>query len=84
MPYPNRAFGRRYGAFDIDSIPPATITSCSPARIITSASVAARMPEAHTLLIVSEPTVGPSPIPTDTWRDGIWPAPAWSTSPMTT
>ena len=45
---------------------------------------AARMPEAHTLLIVSEPIALGSPIPADTCRDGIWPAPACSTSPITT
>ena len=66
------------------SMPPATITSCSPARISTSASVAARMPDAHTLLIVSDPTVGPRPIPTETWREGICPDPACSTWPMIT
>ena len=43
-----------YGAFDIDSIPPATTTCESPARIIWSAISTARIDDAQTLLIVSE------------------------------
>ena len=54
MRNPKRACLSRYGAFDIDSIPPPTPTSRSPARIAASSSPAARMPDAHTLLIVSE------------------------------
>ena len=45
---------------------------------------AARMPEAHTLLIVSEETSFGMPALICAWRDGIWPWPAWSTWPMTT
>ena len=44
------------GAFDIDSMPPATTTLWSPERIIGSAISTARMREAHTLLIVSAGT----------------------------
>ena len=44
---------RTYGAFLIDSIPPVTTTSTSPARIIESAISIARIDDAHTLLIVS-------------------------------
>ena len=54
-----------YGAFDIDSMPPATITSWSPARIIWSAISTARTLEAHTLLIVSLGTSFGRPAPTD-------------------
>ncbi len=43
----------RYGAFDIDSMPPVTTTSRSPARIIESAISIALIDEAQTLLIVS-------------------------------
>src|SRR5919204_9029 len=50
-----------YGAFDIDSIPPATMTSCSPARIIASAISTARIEDAQTLLIVSDGTSIGSP-----------------------
>src|SRR5919198_919208 len=73
-----------YGAFDIDSMPPATITSWSPARIIWSAISTARIEDAQTLLIVSEPISIGSPAPIDACRDGACPAPACSTCPMIT
>ncbi len=56
MRKPKRAPFKRYGAFDIDSMPPPTATSTSPARIAASMMPAARTPEAQTLLIVSEET----------------------------
>ncbi len=56
MRKPNRACLSRYGALDIDSMPPPTPTSMSPARIAESIIPAARIPEAQTLLIVSEET----------------------------
>ena len=74
--YPNLAFGSRYGAFDMDSIPPVTTSSCPPARIIRSAISIARIEDAHTLLIVSEGTSFGIPAPTAAWRAGAWPAPA--------
>ena len=49
---PSRALGRRYGARLIDSIPPATTISTSPARINWSASAIALIPDRHTLLTV--------------------------------
>ena len=52
MRYPARAFGSRYGAPVIDSMPPATTTSASPLWIIWSARYSALTPERHTLLIV--------------------------------
>ena len=61
--YPNRAFGSRYGAFDIDSMPPVTTSSCPPARIMRSAISSARMDDAHTLLIVSAGTSFAIPAP---------------------
>ena len=73
-----------YGAFDIDSMPPVTITSWSPARIIESAISTARIEEAQTLLIVSEPTSFGIPAPIAACRAGAWPTPACSTSPMIT
>ena len=82
--YPNRAFGRRYGAFDIDSMPPVTTSSWPPARIITSAIWIARTEDAHTLLIVSAGTSFGMPAPTAACRAGACPAPAWSTWPMIT
>jgi hypothetical protein len=45
---------------------------------------AARMPEAQTLLTVSEETSFGIPPLICAWRDGIWPWPAWSTWPTIT
>src|SRR4051794_37847390 len=73
-----------YGAFVIDSIPPVTTTSTSPARIIESAISTARMEEAQTLLIVSAGTSIGSPAATAAWRAGACPDPPWSTWPMIT
>ena len=59
-------------------------TSTSPARIAWSSTPTARMPEAQTLLIVSEETSFGIPASIWAWREGIWPCPACSTWPMTT
>ena len=79
MRKPKRACLSRYGAFDIDSIPPPTPTSRSPARIAVSRMPAARMPDAHTLLIVSEDVSFGIPPLICACREGICPCPAWST-----
>src|SRR3954449_9285663 len=84
MRKPKRACLSRYGAWLIDSIPPPTPTSRSPARIAASRMPAARTPEAHTLLTVSEETSFGMPALICAWREGIWPWPAWRTCPMTT
>ena len=42
------------------------------------------MPEAQTLLTVSEETSFGMPPLICAWREGIWPWPAWSTWPITT
>ena len=76
---PKRASLSRYGDFDIDSMPPPTPTSRSPARIAVSSRHVARIPDAHTLLIVSDGTSLGIPPLICAWRDGIWPWPAWST-----
>ncbi len=81
---PKRAFGSRYGALLIDSMPPVRATSVSPARIAMSAMPSVRMPEAQTLLIVSEGTSFGMPPLIWAWREGIWPWPACSTWPKTT
>src|SRR3954466_15242587 len=65
-------------------IPPATPTSRSPARTAASSIPAARTPEAHTLLIVSELTSIGIPAAICAWREGICPCPACSTVPITT
>ena len=86
LPYftPSRDPTSRCGAFVIDSMPPATTTSNSPARMSWSASAIASMPDRHTLLIVSAGTSMPMPAFTAACRAVIWPAPAWSTCPMIT
>ena len=81
---PSRDFGSRCGAWVIDSMPPATTISCSPARISWSAIAIALMPERQTLLMVIEGTVIGMPPLTAAWRAVIWPAPAWMTWPMIT
>ena len=73
-----------YGAFDIDSIPPVTTSSASPARIIESAISTARIDDAHTLLIVSDGTSIGIPAPIAACRAGACPAPPCSTWPMIT
>src|SRR3954447_14477274 len=65
-------------------IPPATPTSRSPARTAWSRIPAERMPEAQTLLIVSEGTSLGMPPLIWAWREGICPCPAWSTCPKAT
>jgi hypothetical protein len=64
------------------SIPPATATERSPALMAWSAMVTARMPEAQTLLIVSEGSSKGRPASTAAWREGTCPLPACRTSPM--
>ena len=49
---PSRAFGQDEGAFVIDSMPPATAISSSPARIIWSAIAIADVPDRQTLFTV--------------------------------
>ena len=53
---PSRDFGSRCGALVIDSMPPATTISTSPARISWSAIAIALRPERQTLLIVIDGT----------------------------
>src|SRR3954453_568486 len=65
-------------------MPPLTATSTSPARMAASRIPAARTPEVHTLLMVSEETSFGMPASICACREGIWPCPAWSTWPITT
>ena len=81
---PERAPGSRCGARVIDSMPPATTISNSPARISCAASAIASRPDRHTLLMVIAGTVIGMPAATAACRAGIWPAPACSTWPMIT
>src|SRR6266850_3887139 len=84
MRRPPRAFGSRYGALVIDSMPPATMTSALPVARMSCASIAAFIPEPHILFTVVQPLPSGSPAPSDAWRAGAWPWPAGSTQPMRT
>ena len=66
----------------IDSMPPATIRSASPARMADAPIITALSPEPHTLLIVVALTPSGRPAFNAACRAGAWPAPAWSTWPM--
>jgi hypothetical protein len=81
---PSRDPSSRCGAWVIDSWPPATMISCSPARISWSARAIALMPDRHTLLIVIDGVVSGMPPLNAAWRAGTWPAPAPRTWPMIT
>src|SRR5436309_14158594 len=59
--YPLRAFGRRYGAFVIDSIPPATTIELLLVWMACAPRATAFSPEPQTLLMVMAPTSGGSP-----------------------
>ena len=76
---PVRELASRCGAWFIDSMPPATTTSYSPARTSWSASAIAFIPERQTLLMVSEGTDIGMPPATAAGRAGFCPAPAWMT-----
>ena len=73
-----------WGALVIDSWPPATTTSYSPARTSIAACVIALIPDRQSLLIVIALTVIGMPAFTADWRAGPCPSPAWSTCPMIT
>jgi hypothetical protein len=60
---PARSPRARYGAFDIDSIPPATTSRASPAAIWVAASITDFNPEPQTLLIVVHGTEFGMPAP---------------------
>ena len=66
------------------SMPPATTTSASPARISAAASMIAFSPEPQTRLIVVRCVVSARPPFSAAWRAGAWPAPPWSTWPIRT
>ncbi len=76
MRKPARAPGSRYGALVMDSIPPATTMSASPAWIMRSARWMALTPDRQTLLMVVAGTVMGMPPFIAAWRAVIWPAPA--------
>jgi hypothetical protein len=63
----------------MDSMPPATTMSYSPAWIIWSASATASRPDRQTLLSVNEGVDIGMPASVDALRAGFWPFPAWIT-----
>ena len=67
---PARAPRKRYGAFDIDSMPPATTSLASPAAICVAASITALSPEPQTLFTVVHGTELGSPAASAAWRAG--------------
>jgi hypothetical protein len=68
----------------MDSIPPATTMSASPDWIIRSARWMALRPDRQALLIVVDGTVMGTPPLWAAWREGMPPAPAMITWPITT
>ena len=65
-------------------MPPATMTSASPALIACAASMTDLSPEPHTLLIVTALTVAGMPDLSSACRAGACPTPPWMTLPMMT
>ena len=63
MRIPPLTFGSKYGALDILSIPPATITLCEPERILSQANIIDFIPEPHILFIVVAPICDGIPAP---------------------
>src|SRR5512141_1426360 len=70
------------GALVIDSMPPATTTVASPARISSAPIMAAFMAEPHILLTVVQGVALSRPAPSAAWRAGACPCPAERTQPM--
>src|ERR1044072_820782 len=79
-----RAPGSRCGAFDMDSLQPATTSLRSPALMACAASMTALSAEPHTLLTVNDGTVSGMPAPRAAARAGFWPRPACRTLPRMT
>ena len=68
----------------MDSTPPATIKSASPAMTACAASATAFKPDPHTLLTVNEGTASGIPAAMAACRAGFMPPPACSTLPIMT
>src|SRR5262245_39528519 len=81
---PLRELRSTCGAFHIDSMPPATPISISPAAIARATPSTASSPEPHTLLTVTHGTLCGRPANRAACRAGAWPTPAGSTMPMCT
>jgi hypothetical protein len=81
---PKRAPGTRNGAWFIDSMPPATTISASPALISAAASMIDLRPEPQTRLMVVAGVVSGRPALRSACRAGACPTPACSTWPIRT
>ena len=66
------------------SIPPATIISWAPDKILSWANIAAFIPEPHILFMVVAPTAFGIPAPIEACRAGACPWPAGNTTPIIT
>jgi len=66
----------------MDSMPPATAMSTSPAWIACAASITALSPEPQTLLTVMAATCSDRPPLSAACRAAFWPSPAETTLPM--
>jgi hypothetical protein len=63
----------------MDSWPPATTHSASPALMAWEASITAFRPEPQTMLTVTAGIDGGRPAWIWAWRAGAWPEPPWTT-----
>ena len=68
----------------MDSIPPTTKSSPSPARMLEAASMTAFNPDPQTLFNVKAPTETGNPALMAACRAGFWPKPAETTLPKIT
>ena len=84
MRMPPLAFGSRYGALVMLSMPPATITSRLPATSWSCASRVASMPEPHIFDSVTAPVAAGRPPLNPAWRAGACPWPAIRQLPNST
>jgi len=79
------AFGMTNGARDMDSTPPATTTSASPARMMRAAIATASRPEPHRRLIVAPGTDTGRPASSAAMRATLrLSSPAWFAQPSST
>jgi hypothetical protein len=66
---------RRWGVFDIHSIPPAKTTSLIPSSIAYEARITAFIPEAQALFTVVDGVSSFIPAPSATYLSGAYPIP---------
>ncbi len=76
MRMPERAFGSRYGALVMLSMPPATMISALPAMIASCPSIVAFIAEPHIFDSVVQLVDNGRPAFSEAWRAGACPCPA--------